>query len=276
MNNNQPIQDHALEPVSDAESLRIEDGLWWVRGRKAIIREYLDRARRHRSISKIMDIGCGSGGTLDVLGDFGSVVGVEPSETLARRAKSRGIAKTVFQKDALELDECGDMDLFTMFDVLEHIEADAGFLTRLRAKAAHKHLLLVSVPACRFLYGDHDRILHHYRRYSGKMLRATLEQGGYEVLHMSYFMFFLFPFALLARMKDKLLSKLGRKNASVEIGYFPPFLSIPFEATLKVEASLSRSLRFPIGLWLFALAVSKDIGETTDNDNSSDAIKGHG
>ena len=264
MNSKQPIQDHALENMPDAESLRIEDRLWWVRGRKAIIKEYLERATRYGALSSIMDIGCGSGGTLDVLGDFGSVIGVEPAETLARRARSRGIAEAIFQQDALQLDECRDVDLFTMFDVLEHIESDKAFLTQLRKKAAHKHLLLVSVPACPFLFNDHDRILQHHRRYTRSMLRSTLEESGYHVLHMSYFMFVLFPLALFARLKDKLMAKLGRKRTTVEIGDFPPILSVPFATTLRVEAFLSRKVRFPIGLWLFALAESNDRSQPPD------------
>ena len=91
MNSNLPIQDHALEAMPDAESLLIEDRLWWVRGRKAIIKEYIERITRYGAISNIMDIGCGSGGNLDVLGGFGRVIGVEPSATLARRARGRGV-----------------------------------------------------------------------------------------------------------------------------------------------------------------------------------------
>jgi hypothetical protein len=148
-----------------------------------------------------------------------------------------------------------------MFDVLEHIENDKAFLIKLRKKASHKHLLLLSVPACQFLYSDHDRILHHYRRYTNDMLRSTLEECGYQVLHMSYFMFFLFPFALFARMRDQFMTKLGRTRTSVEVGDFPTILSVPLAIMLKVEAFLSRKIKFPIGLWLFAIAESNDRDE---------------
>ena len=258
MNDKLPIQDHALENIPEAESMLIEDRLWWVNGRKAIITEYLKRKTRNYKISNIMDIGCGSGGNLEVLGNFGKVIGVEPSETLARRARSRGVAETIFQQDALELDECRKMDLFSMFDVLEHIEDDKAFLVNLRKKAAHRHLLLLSVPACQFLYSDHDRILHHFRRYTKKMLQSTIEESGYQVQHMTYFMFFLFPFALFARIRDRLMAKFGKKRTTVEVGDFPPILSVPFATILKVEAILSRKIKFPIGLWLFAIAESND------------------
>jgi hypothetical protein len=145
-----------------------------------------------------------------------------------------------------------------MFDVLEHIENDVRFLEQLRGNASQAHLLLVSVPAVPSMWSNHDRILHHYRRYSKKMLRRTLEASGYTILRIDYFMFFLFPLAFVVRMKDKLLEILNRKT-EVELGDLPGFLSKLFVATLKTEAFLSGKASFPIGLWLFALAKKSDI-----------------
>src|SRR4051812_28480420 len=121
---------HALEAL-DAESAReIEDTLWWVQGRKDIIRRHLRKiAARFGSPKTIMDIGCGSGGNLDVLAEFGSVIGVEPSPVLAERSRLRSVAKQVYERPAWEIEETHSVSLFTMFDVLEHIEDDRGFLT---------------------------------------------------------------------------------------------------------------------------------------------------
>ncbi len=250
------VRHHALEDVPDADAVRVEDALWWMRGRKAIIRALLRRAAERGPLSNIMDIGCGSGGNLDVLAEFGSVVGVEPSEILARRARNRGVAKAVLTRDALELEETRNADVFTLFDVLEHLEDDAGFLATLRARGGRPHRLLVSVPACPFLYGDHDRLLHHHRRYSARMLRDRLETAGYRVLRMSHFMFFLFPLALLARLKDQAAAAGGGGRTVVDLAALPPYLSKPFALSLELEGALSRFLRFPFGLWLFALAES--------------------
>jgi len=255
--------------MTDSESLLLEDRLWWVLGRKAIINQYIKCITKYLRMPTIVDIGCGSGGNLDILAKFGRVIGVEPSATLARRARGRGIAESIFQEDVLGLDECRNAQLFTMFDVLEHFVDDIKFLSQLN-KSASKHTLLVSVPACRFLYSDHDRILHHYRRYNMKTLRSTLEEGGYHVLHMSYFMFFLFPLVLFSRMREKILARLGIKKTTVEIGDCPTILSVPFAATLRVEAFLARKIRFPIGLWLFAVAESSDV-----NNEDSTQIGGN-
>lgn len=254
------VKHHALESLQDAEATQLEDSLWWIQGRKDIIRRFLRDALAIESIFRIIDIGCGSGGNFDVLAEYGAVIGVEPSPTLAARARVRGIASMVYQCDIQQVKECCDAELFTMFDVLEHIEEDVNFLRGLRAAAPQRHLLLASVPACPFLYGEHDEILHHQRRYSKNMLRRCLTRSGYEVLSISHFMFFLFPFAFVARAKDKLMSGLGKRRTSVDLGSTAPLVSKCLSRTLRVEALLSKHISFPLGLWLFALARSTEHG----------------
>ncbi len=248
------IQDHALEQYSDENAIEIEDKLWWFQGRKAIIKSYLEAARQALPLTTIMDIGCGSGVNLDILSEFGQVLGVERSTVLAQRARSRNIAAAIIEKDANDIDEIQDVQLFTFFDVLEHIEDDSKFLKNIRSLAPQKHLLLISVPANPFLYGEHDKILHHYRRYSKKMLQESLHNSGYKVHKIHYFMFFLFPFALLDRLKDQFFTFIGKKRQNVNLGIVPPALNKLLTNILALEASAAKYVLFPTGLWLFALA----------------------
>ena len=74
-------------------------------------------------------------------------------------------------------------DLVMLFDVLEHIEDDAGFLARL----VQEHLApgghaLVTVPAQPWLFTLHDTALHHFRRYTPRTIRPLLAAAGLEVL----------------------------------------------------------------------------------------------
>src|SRR5689334_14407847 len=97
---------HALEALDSNVARDIEDALWWVQGRKSIIRAHIRKiAAPPARIQTIMDIGCGSGGNLDVLAEFGSVIGVEPSKVLAERSRLRGVATRVYEQPAWELDD---------------------------------------------------------------------------------------------------------------------------------------------------------------------------
>jgi 2-polyprenyl-3-methyl-5-hydroxy-6-metoxy-1,4-benzoquinol methylase len=146
------------------------------------------------------------------------------------------------------------VNVITMLDVLEHIEDDVEFLKRIRNVASEDHLILMSVPACQFLYGEHDRLLHHYRRYSRQTLYRCLSESGYEVINMSYFMFILFPFVLFERGTDQIMKFLGRKRTRVNVGdNLNPLIGNFLTKTLALEAILSNIMSFPTGLWLFAL-----------------------
>ncbi len=245
------IRDHALEHVDDETAKALEDPLWWNTGRKSIIRSFLKA--EGKPARKIMDIGCGSGINFDVLSEFGTVVGIDRSSRLAKRARDRGIAEHVYEEDVFNLKDMGEVDLFTLFDVLEHMEDDSGFLTKL-GKSSNHHSLLISVPACPFLFSEHDRLLHHQRRYSRAMLEEVLSKNGYQIIKMSYFMFLLFPFILLARGEEKIAAMLGRRKTTVRLGVVPGWLNSILTKVLQLETIISGPFSFPFGLWLFVLA----------------------
>ena len=255
---NEPVQDHALEPMPEQEARELEDRLWWIQGRKRIIRSYLKTAKTIAPISRIMDIGCGSGVNFDVLAEFGRVWGCDRSATLAQRARTRGVAQEVYETDVSESPDVRQTDIFTLFDVLEHIEHHDEFVARLSRVAPPKHMLLISVPAYQFLYSSHDRLLHHYRRYSRSDLRNLVKNNGYDMIRSGHFMFFLFPVALLSRLKEKLMTQIGRPNTVVNVGIVPNWLNRVLSGLLAVEARISTSVSLPVGLWLFALARRTD------------------
>jgi SAM-dependent methyltransferase len=252
----QDIRDHAFENISEEKAVELEDTLWWLQGRKHIIRNYLQEASIEKKIEKIMDVGCGSGGNFDVLAEFAKVVGVDRSHPLVMRARSRGIAEAVYEEDFFDLPGYDKIDLFTLFDVLEHIKNDFEFFKKLKRIAPPNHMVLISVPACQFLYSDHDRLLHHYRRYSRKTINALLRDNGYEIAGSSYFMFFLFPFALLSRFKEKVMRLFKKKQTSVSVGEVPNWINRILTKILYIESRFSRHFSFPIGLWVFVLARS--------------------
>lgn len=247
------IRDHATEFYSDSEAMEIEDSIWWARGRRSIIRSYLERATE-ASIDTILEIGCGSGGDLSTLAAYGRVLAIEQSAVLAGRARRRGVAAEVYETDFFDQDISADVNVFCLFDVLEHIEHDDEFICRIAAKTNRDHTLLISVPACQFLFGRHDELLHHYRRYSRGQLEALLTRHGYEIVHSSYFMFLLFPVAVLSRCIEELKRRLGHEQKDVNIGRVPGPANWLFTKALQLEAWLGRLVPLPIGLWLFTLA----------------------
>jgi SAM-dependent methyltransferase len=193
--------------VNDVEVARlaaIEDGYWWHRARRAIvcgaIRRYCPRPGR------IIDVGCGPGGTSIALRDFGAVIGVDFSTSSVRTAAARGIPAA--RMDALRLALAdGAFGLAVALDVIEHLDDDVAALAEMRRVVRPGGCVVISVPAYQFLWSDHDVALGHRRRYTRGMLRERLERAGWHVEHCGYVMPALFPVSATVRLAERALRR---------------------------------------------------------------------
>lgn len=139
----------------------------------------------------LLNVGCGSGEFNRRAYLMGySVFGFEPDAETFQMAvqKNRSSSSVVLeQKSLLEInDKQYKADVIVMHDVLEHIEDDAGAVRHLKALVKQNGRVIVSVPALASLFGYHDELLKHFRRYNAKTLRKVLEPH-FKVLRIRYF-----------------------------------------------------------------------------------------
>ncbi len=229
----------------------LEDRHWWFKGRRAIVAAQLQAGALPEQ-AKILDLGCGTGGNLAMLSQFGEVLGVELDEQAAQLARERGIAPVIRGKlpDALPLAEAS-FDCVTLLDVLEHIDDDRATLNAVNKLLAPNGQVLITVPAFPFLWGPHDEAHHHQRRYRGKPLRDLLQGAGFEVTTLSYCNSWLFPPAVLVRLVRKCLPK-GR--AGTELALPPAPLNALLAMVFASERHLLRHMTLPFGISLLAIA----------------------
>jgi 2-polyprenyl-3-methyl-5-hydroxy-6-metoxy-1,4-benzoquinol methylase len=98
----------------------------------------------------------------------------------------------------------GRFDVLLLLDVLEHVEDDRGFLTRLVADAMRPGgTALITVPAWPSLYGPHDASLAHYRRYRPSACAALIRDAGLEIVASGS----LFHAALIVRSAIRLVER---------------------------------------------------------------------
>lgn len=84
-------------------------------------------------------------------------------------------------------------DTVICLNVLEHIRDDLSALRRLGRLLRLNGVLVLLVPAHKFLYNSLDRTLKHYRRYAKSELKMKLEASGFSVRRLFYFNMFGIP-----------------------------------------------------------------------------------
>ncbi|MBE2249011.1 MAG: class I SAM-dependent methyltransferase [Myxococcus sp.] len=229
-----------------------ENDWWWFLGRRAIIRETLERHLRPRAARRVLDAGCGSGGNLPMLRRFGAVTGLEPSPIAVEAARRRcGDAVRVVQGTIPEGLPQEAFELIGLFDVLEHLAEPVPALSAIRERLTPDGQLVITVPAFQFLWSKHDEINHHFRRYTLPLLAAELASAGFQVDFSTYYNITLFPPIAAVRLLRKLLPGNESDNeGSLTGGLANAILSRTFAA----ERHLVSRVRFPFGVSLLVMA----------------------
>jgi len=155
----------------------------------------------------VLDIGCGDAYILDTLArsrpDL-KCIGVDT----AYEAPQRSDAGSWLYPDVSQIpEESCRPGLVTLMDVIEHVPDDLKLLRDLRDQGWIRPgaQVFVTVPAFQQLFGKHDQLLGHYRRYNSRQLRLLLEQAGLRVEVVGYW-FFL---PLLVRCLEIAIERLG-------------------------------------------------------------------
>ena len=107
-------------------------------------------------------------------------------------------------------------DCIVMFDVLEHIDDEDGFLQAVMFHLAPGGCLAVNVPAGQWLYSAYDQVDGHKRRYSIGRLERVVMRNGYTLVRSSYWGLPLVPVLMLRKLL--LTRSYGDANA-VAVGF---------------------------------------------------------
>jgi len=237
-----------MDPAYAAVHAEEDRAHWWFLGRRAVILAEMTR-RLPASGVRLAELGCGSGGMLEALGRFGTAVGVEMDPALRARARERGLdVRAGALPDAIPL-EPGRWDAVCLFDVLEHVDDEAGALAACRRLLAPGGRLFVTVPAYAWLWSRHDELLGHRRRYTARALRRAAERGGYTVERLTYFNTLLAPPIMAVRLARAALRRPGH-----DLDRPAPLLNRALAACFSSEARLLRWVSPPFGISILLAA----------------------
>jgi SAM-dependent methyltransferase len=224
---------------------------WWYAGMAALARDWLRRLPLTPA-GRLLDAGCGSGGGLDWLAQFGRPCGLDLHPLALRLAGSPG-GHPLVRADVQSLPfAAGSFGVLTSFDVLYHADVadDQSALCEFARVLQPGGWLLLRVPAHDWLRGAHDDVVQTRHRFSRQEIQAKLRAAGLRPVRVTYANSLLFLPAVLWRS----LQRLRRSRPASDVRPPPRLVNRALAALLRVEQCWLRRANLPVGLSILALA----------------------
>lgn len=231
-----------------------EKTYWWHLGRLRIIETYIRLVSRSNK-DKLLNVGCGTGGTIDMLEQYGTVDNVDISDDAINFMKQNGYKNITKVKDNKLPYKDGTYDIVGAFDVLEHIDNQVGALKEWSRVLKKNGAIILTVPAYQWLWSDHDVSLHHKRRYTTSRVAKAAKVAGLKLEKKSYAIVFSLPLVAGFRFINKVLGhKTDSETSYVDV---PDWVNKSFTKILYGEAWLHKYIQFWAGTSVVAILRKK-------------------
>lgn len=202
----------------------IEDTHWWFEGRRRIVYPLVDVLMAERDGGSIIDVGCGTGGTVAPLARRYKALGIDAAVEAIESARRR-YPWCTFRVGAVPkdiADVTNRATIYLMMDVLEHVEDDRALLADLVSVTKPGAHILVTVPADMALWSPHDVAVGHRRRYSTESFSALWRGLPVSLRLISHINARLYWPIRLARWGARMLGRgVGRDGTDLDL---PPAL----------------------------------------------------
>jgi SAM-dependent methyltransferase len=239
-----------MERAAYREMADLDERHWWYQARREVLGDLIRRTIRPPKDAQILEIGCGTGHNLEMLGGFGHVDAIELDDESRAIAEKR-LGRSIVSARLPELAGIPDRhyDLIAALDVIEHIDEDAPAVAAIAGKLKLGGKFIMTVPAHPWMWSAHDVVNHHKRRYSKASLRNLIEESPLKLDKLGYFNSLLFPAAVAERVASKVR---GKDDADVKLPSAP--VNSALRTVFAAERYLVGRLPLPPGLSLFAVA----------------------
>ena len=239
------------EDALDVLGLDGGHGFWFDHRFEAVL-ELLKQER----VTCLWDVGAGAGSMVGRLSQAGiDTVAVEPLRAGAEASARLGVTSFCGTLQDLDLpDAC--LPAIGMFDVLEHLEHPDQLLEEAHRVLQPDGILVVTVPALKWLWGDEDDVTGHFRRYRKSSLDDTVSAAAFRPITSQYLFASLVPAAALLRA---LPHRLGHRKPEVEVlAHMKRQLNMPapmdqgMRWLMRAETAWSKTIPLPAGLSIAA------------------------
>ena len=243
----------AVMEISEYSKMyQFEQKYWWWVGKRLIVDNQI---KKLSNTSRILEVGCGTGANLKSISKYGDVTGIDFSKNALDYCKKQTHASLILA-DAEKLpinDET--FDLIVALDVIEHLN-DENALSEFYRILKPNGFLIITVPAFKFLWSNHDKVLHHLRRYRKNELENILETK-FSIHIISYWNLILFIPIASIRMFNKVIKT--NENES-DVKKLPALINHTLIQLIKFENFLiSHKINLPYGVSLVSVCEKRGL-----------------
>ncbi|MHB8967053.1 MAG: methyltransferase domain-containing protein [Thermoleophilia bacterium] len=234
---------------------QLEDTYWWHRGMRAIMEQVFGPLIEPDSY--LLDVGCGTGGSLAMLSGYCDTAGVDIHPEAVRLSRERGL-ENIFQSDAASMPF--DDETFshaTCCGVLQSVTDDQACLYDIFRVLRPGGLLYVTEQAYPALWNRHDVSQGALRRYSRKDLEGKVRRAGFIIDDFTYANKVFLPLIAAVRLASKIARpprKTGIREARSDLFTLPRPINEALYSVFVRENRNAALGRLPAGLTLVALA----------------------
>lgn len=242
-----------MDKLWEQNYCQLEENYWWCVARREIILSLILKFKLSKE-AHILDIGCSGGCLIQELikKGFKNVYGVDISEQSIAQCKKKGL-KNIENMDASDMRfNNNTFDLIISSDNLEHLKNDQKVLRDWNRVLKPNGILIVFVPAYKFLWSVHDISNYHFRRYSKWELYNKLLCANYSIARCSYWNSILFaPIGMLIMLGKLIARKPVHSNKIFSI---PVWLNNLLIKVMRFENKLVEINNIPFGISMFFVA----------------------
>lgn len=239
-----------MERAEYVTMFRVEETHWWYGALHRLIFQALEAELPDWREKEIVDVGCGTGAILKRLGNPEKNIGIDLAPEAISFCRERDL-NNVRQADICALPFAdASFDAVICSSVLYHdwVRDVAGAVREMHRVLRPDGVLLINVPAFRFLHSEHDEAVMTARRFRKPEMRRLLCESNFTIRRVTYWTTFLFPLAVAARTFGG--SKMGRDFETAGTS----FSQRMFAQIMALELRLLRNISLPVGVALLAVA----------------------
>ena len=247
-----------VEPKNQWQAMvECEEKLWWYQALHGFLFRLLDRIDLPPE-TRVLDIGCGTGGFMKLLRErYTHVVGLDLSWLGLTHTRSRGFP-SVLMADANHLPfQDNRFDLVVCIDVLEEQQVDpVQLLSEIRRVSRPEGVVLLQASAFQWLMSRHDLAVEASRRFTRPQFEGLAVDQRLTPLYSSYLFTTLFPLLAFWKLLHPPRVKPGVPVRN-DIKMPPGLINVLLYRICRLESRLIPFLRLPYGTSVCLLARKK-------------------